>query len=63
MCPILNVRATINVRILLSLLWEGREELLSEWLAIRKPTQSSWVDLRETAMMGVPSNVKDDQTR
>ena len=31
MCPILYVRAGINVRILLSPLWEAREEFLSEW--------------------------------
>lgn len=31
MCPILYVRAAINVRILLSPLWEGREEFLSGW--------------------------------
>jgi hypothetical protein len=35
MCPILYVRAAINVRILLSPLWEAREELLSEWSAKR----------------------------
>jgi hypothetical protein len=35
MCPILYVRAAINVRILLSPLWEAREEFLSEWSATR----------------------------
>ena len=36
MCPILYVRAAINVRILLSPLWDAREEFLSEWSATRK---------------------------
>jgi quercetin dioxygenase-like cupin family protein len=35
MCPILYVRAAVNVRILLSPLWGAREEFLSEWSATR----------------------------